>query len=143
MYFEQQVRKIMNCPKCKTPMIVLELKSIEIDHCTTCSGIWLDSGELELFAENMAMDSLFFPVEPEKLNRQKAVRCPLCIKKMAKVSCGQAETVIIDKCKNSHGYWFDKGELGNLLDGCRVKNNVLNMLDDMLTFNLRKERRKI
>ncbi len=38
----------MNCPVCKEPMIVLELDEVEIDHCISCGGIWLDAGELEL-----------------------------------------------------------------------------------------------
>ena len=37
----------MNCPACKNSMVILELNQVEIDYCTACKGIWLDSGELE------------------------------------------------------------------------------------------------
>ena len=42
----------MNCPVCKNePMVVLELRGVEIDYCLKCKGIWLDKGELELLLE--------------------------------------------------------------------------------------------
>ena len=33
-------------------MLVLELDQVETDYCPNCQGIWLDSGELELFLED-------------------------------------------------------------------------------------------
>ena len=42
----------MQCPVCNEAMIVLEYEQVEIDHCTSCKGIWLDAGELELLAED-------------------------------------------------------------------------------------------
>jgi Zn-finger nucleic acid-binding protein len=36
----------MDCPACKKAMITLELADVEIDHCISCGGIWLDNGEL-------------------------------------------------------------------------------------------------
>ncbi len=30
---------------------MLELDQIEIDHCLSCGGIWLDAGEIELLLE--------------------------------------------------------------------------------------------
>ncbi|MEJ2196939.1 MAG: zf-TFIIB domain-containing protein [Ignavibacteriaceae bacterium] len=44
----------MFCPVCKEPMIILELNEVEIDYCPSCSGIWLDAGELELLFEDQA-----------------------------------------------------------------------------------------
>ena len=47
----------MKCPVCKEPTIVLELDEIEIDYCTSCGGIWLDAGELDLLIEDEKEDS--------------------------------------------------------------------------------------
>ncbi|MCK7521491.1 MAG: zf-TFIIB domain-containing protein [Ignavibacteriales bacterium] len=30
---------------------MLELEQIEVDYCTSCEGVWLDAGELELLLE--------------------------------------------------------------------------------------------
>ena len=38
----------MKCPIDKSDMIVVEHEKIELDYCLRCSGVWFDSGELEL-----------------------------------------------------------------------------------------------
>jgi ribosomal protein S27AE len=35
------------CPKCGASLVATHYKGIEIDKCSRCQGIWLDSGELE------------------------------------------------------------------------------------------------
>ena len=35
------------CPKCGAALVEMHYKGIEIDKCSRCQGIWLDSGELE------------------------------------------------------------------------------------------------
>lgn len=38
----------MKCPVCKTPdLLMAERRSIEIDYCPACRGVWLDRGELD------------------------------------------------------------------------------------------------
>ena len=51
----------MNCPACKEALIVLELDEVEIDHCLSCQGIWLDAGELQVVSklEKTGLDKLF------------------------------------------------------------------------------------
>ena len=106
----------MDCPVCKTPMIVLELDQVEIDYCTECRGIWLDEGELEILLGNAAKANevlhSFTPVKVSEALR----KCPICLKKMQKVSVGNnTKTVLIDGCPKSHGLWFDRGELVDIL----------------------------
>ena len=38
----------MKCPVCKTTdLLMTERRSIEIDYCPACRGVWLDRGELD------------------------------------------------------------------------------------------------
>jgi Zn-finger nucleic acid-binding protein len=37
----------MNCPKCNGALKARTREDIEIDVCSECGGVWLDSGELE------------------------------------------------------------------------------------------------
>ena len=53
----------MDCPVCKNAMITLELEEVEIDYCTDCGGIWLDSGELELLLEEPAKAGQFLSLK--------------------------------------------------------------------------------
>jgi hypothetical protein len=36
-----------HCPKCGASLVAMHDKGLEIDKCSRCQGIWLDSGELE------------------------------------------------------------------------------------------------
>jgi hypothetical protein len=37
----------MKCPKCGMNLLEIDYKSIKIDKCSHCDGVWLDAGELE------------------------------------------------------------------------------------------------
>jgi Zn-finger nucleic acid-binding protein len=45
----------MKCPVCKTTdLSMTERRSVEIDYCPNCRGVWLDRGELDkLIAQDM------------------------------------------------------------------------------------------
>ena len=47
---EKRQRKelhFMHCPKCGMQLIEVDYKTLKIDRCSACDGIWLDAGELE------------------------------------------------------------------------------------------------
>jgi Zn-finger nucleic acid-binding protein len=124
----------MNCATCKKPMVALELEGIEIDHCLACGSTWLDNGELELFVEGTGKkDHLLDSIKPDKNNKEKKKRCPICWKKMEKVTCGIENKITLDRCKKNDGVWFDKGELKEILKmSCGDKESkVLHLLKDM------------
>ena len=124
----------MDCPLCKEPMIVLELQGIEIDYCQECSGIWLDSGELELLLEDSGKkNDLLSSFTIASNTKEKKHKCPICLKKMDKISCGTYKKVLLDKCSFGDGIWFDNNELQEVISrGSLDKNNkVLDFLQDM------------
>ena len=44
----------MKCPRCETSLTVSERQGIEIDHCPSCRGVWLDRGELDKIIQRNA-----------------------------------------------------------------------------------------
>jgi Zn-finger nucleic acid-binding protein len=44
----------MLCPVDRTPLVMSERQTIEIDYCPTCRGVWLDRGELDKIIERSA-----------------------------------------------------------------------------------------
>ncbi|MFZ7113417.1 MAG: zf-TFIIB domain-containing protein [Desulfatiglandales bacterium] len=51
----------MRCPKCGMELLEIDYKSIKVDKCSGCEGIWLDAGELEAISkfEKPVLDKLF------------------------------------------------------------------------------------
>jgi Zn-finger nucleic acid-binding protein len=110
----------MICPVCKYDMIVVEYRSIELDYCNSCKGVWFDSGELELLLKSQDLE------EPKAfldgiINSQEAISpekkrdCPICGHKMKKTAIGEQPKTLIDICSNGHGLWFDGGEVAQLI----------------------------
>lgn len=121
----------MNCPACKNPMVILELNQVEIDYCTACKGIWLDRGELDLIFSSSEKKEIakLFSVK-NNLDEIKR-RCPICKKKMNKVEF-ENTGIIIDRCSEDHGVWFDSGELKSILKSAEEENSkIINMLKEM------------
>jgi len=125
----------LDCQVCKNAMVTLELAEVEIDYCTICGGIWLDASELELLMGSgekakQLLDS--FKIEPDCT--EKPGKCPICLKKMQKISVGlSAKPVLIDKCPKADGLWFDRGELQEILNMAQLDkdNKIQKLLAEM------------
>jgi hypothetical protein len=111
-------------------MLVLELMQVEIDYCSSCGGIWLDSGELELLIERTAQGEILAVFDHDQTSHEKGIRCPKCSKKMAKVRPKAASHILVDSCNQGHGLWFDRGELAEFLksDKIGIDNRILDVL---------------
>ena len=121
-------------------MIVIELQNVEIDHCFRCKGIWLDAGELELLlgGERQSKD-LIAQFKSDTNNQEKKVKCPICQKKMEKISVGKETKILIDRCLKGHGLWFDEGELEAMIEEGSLGNDnqVLDLLREMFKEELK------
>lgn len=130
----------MKCPYCKSTMIVLELHQVEVDYCTECCGLWLDTGEMELlleYTENKDLLLVTFKLDPH--STEKKLRCPICRRKMQKAKAGLDSGTPIDKCPKGHGLWFDKGELQEIIEqGCSPTNQeIIELLKNMFQYKLK------
>ena len=123
----------MDCPVCKNAMITMELDDVEIDHCLGCGGIWLDAGELELLmGQGDKAKEFVRSFSIAKGCREKPRKCPICLKKMEKVTVGN-QVALLDRCRKGHGLWFDKGELNGVATAAGFKGaeKLKNVLADM------------
>ena len=130
----------MLCPACHDEMIVVEYQEIELDICMGCRGVWFDADELGLLLGtlSLSMDDLGRAAEGETTEVTR--KCPYCGKAMEKVLMGPDEGVVIDKCRNGHGLWFDGGELDIVVAGLRKASagevgEVGSFLGDVLLTN--------
>ena len=110
----------MICPVCKYAMVVVEYHNIELDYCTSCKGVWFDSGELELLLKSQGLEEpkTFFAGilnSQEAVSSEKERKCPICGHKMKKTKAGGQPGILIDVCRDRHGLWFDGGEVAQLI----------------------------
>ncbi len=134
----------MICPVCKEDMLVIEYNEVEVDFCSTCQGIWFDTGELEMLfisAGLMEEDAdLSKVLTPPGQVKEKPRKCSLCRKRMEKKILGSHPGVLIDRCVNGDGLWFDGGELRQALHGfaggdSEAVNDILSFLGETLPDN--------
>lgn len=128
------------CPECREPLIAFELEGVEIDHCLTCRGTWLDAGEIEQICEisGSPAGGLSAALERSGSGERSKRRCPRCKRKMNRVSIGTDRPVEIERCRFGHGMWFDAGEIKTLLKSFAEgeEGRVAGFLSDMFRYEL-------
>jgi Zn-finger nucleic acid-binding protein len=104
----------MQCPRDNTELIIEHHAGIEVDHCPTCSGRWLDQDELgHLEATVASEDDRSGTIEYAK--RDSEIKCPKCQVAMRAFNY-RAYNLEIDTCPEGHGFWLDAGEEGKVSD---------------------------
>lgn len=113
------------CQTCGEVLVAFELEGVEIDRCVECGGTWLDAGEIERIGAMAGADpgplsqSLVRAASGAKSKRE----CPRCGRALRHVKIGgragsaraTEPGVEIDRCPAGHGYWFDPGEMRQLI----------------------------
>jgi heat shock protein HtpX len=92
---------------------VLTRQGVEVDHCDTCEGVWLDRGELFLFARKPKRVSQRLD---QALTAQRPTdrRSPPTGEPMVEITWPDGPH--IDYCPRSGGLWFGASELKALLE---------------------------
>ncbi|MCL1894034.1 MAG: zf-TFIIB domain-containing protein [Holophagaceae bacterium] len=109
------------CPNCKLEMETSTLGDIKLHNCGRCGGSWLDNDIFEnLSADREQRGRIFLglgsnvgSVMPETTITYRP--CPVCHKLMNRFNYAKISGVILDLCK-THGVWFDKDELGAVIN---------------------------
>lgn len=100
----------MNCPKCNVGLEIFKYNGLSIPYCKTCKAMWIKFPTLEKIGEkNDLKSALINPAEMESVKVKEDARiCPDCGKAMEKV---YFNGMVVDKCCDCNGTWFDNGEL--------------------------------
>ena len=96
------------CPCCETWMQPYFSRSVELDQCGSCGGVWFDGGELERVVGHALV------VQCTQLQYRK---CPRCDQKMKRGVLGK---ITVESCDGCRGFFLDAGEL-ELLAGERLE----------------------
>ena len=87
---------------------------MELDICSGCSGMWLDSHELD------ALEDKAFKQDDEKGSLMTNVKdtsypCPKCNVNLQSFRY-RFNDLTLEQCSNNHGYWLDEGEDKKVLE---------------------------
>ena len=105
----------MNCPRDGTELVVEHHRGIEVDHCPTCNGRWLDHHELDRLEATAAPDEDVRRATIEYAKRASELACPVCAQPMRAFNY-RAYNLEVDTCEQEHGFWLDAGEEGRVRD---------------------------
>ena len=110
----------MNCPKCKSELVLRKIKGIQVDECKKCEGIWFDHEELRQIKDKIDSDLNWMDFEiwkhPEKFKaKSKKYNCPKCSASMDILDYNNTN-IEIDYCSKCRGIWLDKNELKKIID---------------------------
>ena len=105
----------MLCPRCKVDLRVEKHAGIEVDHCPTCNGRWLDHHELDALEATVPSSPEERRATVQYARRQSELACPTCGTRMTAFNY-RAYNLEIDTCEEAHGFWLDAGEEGLVRD---------------------------
>ncbi len=114
----------LTCPSCSSFMkqhCLMDTmgESFMIDYCTGCGGFWLDRGEfmkiVKAGANTVPAKILNTPnyKESDEFKPEGTRNCPRCSVVMP---IKEIKGVNLDFCPQCAGIWFDKNELGDLIN---------------------------
>lgn len=126
----------MECPACREASLVeiLTKRSVLIDRCRRCDGIWLDRGEVFLFSRDPKRLEQHLASGPGA-RRPTDRRCPRCQVAMETRAFLRPD-LAVDECPGCEGIWFDAGELQQALE---LDRRLLDLRSDPMLARGREE----
>ena len=100
------VRGPLACPRDKAELRPFRVGEVHVDTCHTCTGVWLDAGELGRVAHDTELEAIALAAQDQ--GRVSGFACPRCAG-----PCHPAlvEEVELDACERCGGIWLDANEL--------------------------------
>lgn len=114
----------MQCPRCAATLNPAKLDGIAVETCPTCKGSWLDKGELSELEITVEPDASWREGTIEWKQSDGKLLCPVCGKEMESFDY-RDDGVMLDTCREQHGYWLDAGE------GEAVRNAMKDRVHDL------------
>lgn len=107
------------CPREGNILKESEFLGITIDACPTCSGAWLDQGELA--AITRADQDI---IGPPQEGKPGAIKCPDCGILMEEMHFSPERKILIDRCPQCKGIWADQNEIMGAIKAAFQQKNA-------------------
>ena len=113
----------MKCPRDNSNLSQTSFKSIEVDRCKICDGIWLDAGELDQLEDTVFDDDEIKGMVMYR-SYEGTLGCPICCNKL-QIFHYRAYDLELDYCNDGHGVWLDGGEEKRVLQIMKQRSKDL------------------
>lgn len=108
----------VRCAKCRGELSSYRSGAGRLFDCGGCGGQFVEHDLLRRLLERREVTGAFMPKNPRRRNplEQPVVylKCPRCQELMNRKNFGDSSGIIVDICAR-HGFWFDAGELPEVL----------------------------
>ena len=105
----------MKCPRDDVDLLIEHHHGIEVDHCPSCNGRWLDHEQLDHLEATVPSTEEQRVATIQYARRDSELGCPVCGKQMIAFNY-RAYNLELDTCEDEHGFWLDAGEDGRVRD---------------------------
>lgn len=109
----------MNCPACRDVALraAMTRQGVEVDHCPSCGGVWLDKGEIFHFARvpRVVGDALVAARQGAAAGERPSPKTGAPMLRLRLAAEG-GPALELDECATTGGLWLDRGELDALLE---------------------------
>lgn len=118
------------CPHCFQPLGRIEYEGVAIEHCEHCDGHFVEDGKLRriiarrevAFTDDQLENARRWQADnpfllrsqmnaPQGANALGKLRCPRCGLQLIRRYFNYQFALVVDRCLNCRGNWFDRGEL--------------------------------
>ncbi len=99
----------MQCPKCRQATLNergIKGRDLQLDHCSSCHGLWFDAGELCSLLGSKAVTPFNIPGFAQR-NADRL--CPKCQQPLLEF-CYPGTVSLVDACQDCRGVWLDDNE---------------------------------
>lgn len=113
----------VNCPKDNSPLSHATVRGIEVDKCSSCGGMWLDTLELDQLEDTVyAQDQLKGSLIGSAVDSH--FPCPRCGASLAQFDY-RYYGLILERCPNGDGFWLDADEDKQVLELMRRRADAM------------------
>ncbi len=109
---ERNAEETLNCPKCSSEMEQVTYRSIEIDRCQACGGLWFDNLEHEQLKQLDGSERIDIgdPEVGKSYNTVDRISCPVCHTRTVRMVDAKQRHIRYESCPACSGVFFDAGE---------------------------------
>lgn len=125
----------MICPRCHSATEQVDVKSVNLDRCTSCGGTWYDADELRLLKDLESHGDyrwidfgLWRDRDKFRTDDQEELVCPRDSDVLTTVRYGDSD-VRVDICVTCGGVWLDAGEYKKVLKHLEERVNEETLQD--------------